>query len=138
MKSDIEWKILEQSGDPLLLIQVIEIHVLPQTEDMYSFASLYEQELKLYNFNQNDLTNDQWCKRFIIRSDFDNGIGVTRQHKVLLEQVAKEKHSDSFENITEEENKTVRVDEEEKYLTYILLQQSGRQHVKLKSNIHNG
>ena len=35
------------------------------------------------------------------------------------------------------ENKKLRVDAEEQYLAYGLLQQSGRQHAKLKSNIHN-
>ena len=62
---------------------------------------------------------------------------MTRQHKVLLDHVAQEKHSDSFENITEEEQKTVRVDSEEQCLAYIILQQSGRQYVKLKSDIYN-
>ena len=59
MKSDPDWEILEQYGDRLILIQLIEKHVLSQTEDMYPFASVYEQERKMYTFHQNDLTNDQ-------------------------------------------------------------------------------
>ena len=62
---------------------------------------------------------------------------MTRQHKVLLEYVAQEKQSDYFENITSEEKKTVRVDAEEHYPSYVLLSQSGRQNVKLKSDIGN-
>ena len=104
---------------------------------MYPFASVYEQEQTMYNFHQNDLTNDQWYKKFNTRSDVANTIGVTRQHKALLEHMSQEKHSDSFENITGEEQKTVRMDAEERHLTYVLLQQSGSNNVKLKSDIHN-
>ena len=70
-------------------------------------------------------------------SDIANAIEVTIQHKVLLEHVSQEKNSDYFENITEEEQKTVRVDAEELHLDYVLLKQSGIQHVKLKSDIQN-
>ena len=37
MKSDPDWEILEQSGDPLLLIQELEKYILSQTEYMYPF-----------------------------------------------------------------------------------------------------
>ena len=77
---------------------------------MYPFASVYEKERTLYTFQQNDLTNNQWYEKFNTRSDVTNFIGVTRKHKVLLEHVDQEKHSDYFENITGEEQKTVRVD----------------------------
>ena len=104
---------------------------------MYPFASVYEQERKLYTFHQNDLTNDQWYEKFITRSDVAKSIGLTKQHRVLLENMSQEKHSDSFEKIIGEEKKIVRVDAEERYLYYVLLYQSGRHHVKLKSDIYN-
>ena len=69
-------------------MQVIEKHVLSQTEDIYPFALVYEQELTLYTFHHYDLTNDQWCENFNTRLDVTNAIGVTRQHKVLLDHVA--------------------------------------------------
>ena len=75
----------------------------------------------MYTFHQNDLTNNQWYEKFNTWSDVANTIGVTIQHKVLLEHVDKEKHSDYVENITEEEKDPVRVDAEEQYLTYALL-----------------
>ena len=55
---------------------------------------------------------------------------------VLLEHVYQENHSETFENITEEEQTIRRADVEEIYLAYVLLRQSGRQHVKLRSEIH--
>ena len=68
---------------------------------MYLFDSVYEQERKLYTFHHTDITNDQWYEKFNTWSDIANAIGVTRQHKVLLEHVDEGKQSDSFENITE-------------------------------------
>ena len=83
---------------------------------------MYEQERTLYTLHHNYVTNDQWYKEFTTRSDVTNTIGVTRQHKVLLERVAQEKNSDSFEKIKEEKQKTVRVDTKEIYFAYVLLQ----------------
>ena len=34
---------------------------------MYQFPSVYEQEQTLYTFLQNDLTYDQWYKKFNTR-----------------------------------------------------------------------
>ena len=79
---------------------------------MYPFASVYEHERTLYTFQQNDLINDQWYEKFNTWLDVSNAIGVTRQHKVILENMAQEKHSYFFEKIPEEEKKTVRVDAE--------------------------
>ena len=41
MESDPDWETSEQYGDPLLLIQVIEKHILSQKEDMEPFDSMY-------------------------------------------------------------------------------------------------
>ena len=98
---------------------------------------MYEQEQTVYTFHQNYLKNDQCYNKFNTRSYAANGIGVTRQHKVLLEHVDQEKYSNYFEKITGEEQRTVRMDAEEQYIAYVLLHQSGRQHVKLKSDIYN-
>ena len=45
MKSDPGLKISEQSGNPLLLIQVTKKHILSQIDDMYLFASVHKHEL---------------------------------------------------------------------------------------------
>ena len=85
---------------------------------------MYEQEVTPYTFHQNYLTNDQWYEKFNTNSDVANAIGVTSQNKVLLEYIAQFNHSDAFEKITEEKQKTVRAYAEERYLAYVLLQQS--------------
>ena len=67
----------------------------------------------MYNFHHNNITNDQWYKKCCTQSDISNTIEVSRQHKVLLDQKAEEKHIDYFEIFTEEEKETVRLDAEE-------------------------
>ena len=61
---------------------------------MYPFYSVYEHEQTLYTFHHNDLTNYQWYEKCSKWSDITNSIRVNRKHKVLLEHVAHEKHSD--------------------------------------------
>ena len=101
MKSDTAWETPEQYTNLLLIIQVIQKNILSQTYDMYPFASVYEQERTLYTFHQNELINDQWYKKFKPKYYVANVIGVTRQHKALLDHVSQEKHSANFENTTE-------------------------------------
>ena len=40
-------------------MQVIEKHVIYQTDYMYPFYSVYEQEQTMYTFHQNDFINYQ-------------------------------------------------------------------------------
>ena len=69
MNQDNGWQSTLSSYDPLSLIDMIDKTVLAQTEDHYPFAILYEQELSLYVFHQNLLTNDQWYEKFNTKVD---------------------------------------------------------------------
>jgi hypothetical protein len=48
MKQDTDWNTVIISYDPLTLYRLIERTVLAQTEDQYSFATVYDQELSFY------------------------------------------------------------------------------------------
>ena len=76
MNSDTDWETYEQSGYPLLLIIILEKHILSHTEDIYTFASVYEKEQTLHTFHQKKLTNDQWYDKFNTKSGTYNSIGV--------------------------------------------------------------
>ena len=78
---------------------------------------------------------NQWYENFNTRVDVGETIGVTRQHKMLLEYVAQEVHDKAFAKLSEEVQKEVRVDAEERYLSYIFLRQSGEIHAKLKTDL---
>jgi hypothetical protein len=137
MKHDPDHMTMMTSSDPLTLMRLIEKIILAQTEDQYPYATVYEQECSLYGFNQNVLSNNQWYDRFNTKVDVGSAIGVTRQHKVLLEHVAQETHSAKYETLTPDQQEEVRTDAEEWYLSYIFLQQSGKQHNKLKMDLQN-
>ncbi len=52
MKQDNNWNMASMSSNPLELYQLIEKTTLAQTEDQYPFATVYDQELGFYSFQQ--------------------------------------------------------------------------------------
>jgi hypothetical protein len=125
MKQDTDWNPVSISYDPLTLYLLTERTVLAQTEDQYLFTMVYDQEFSFYSFKQDNLSNPQWCERFNTKVDVSGSIGVTRQHKVLLEYVAQESHTRAFTDIGPVEQQLVRDDAEERYVSYSFLRQSG-------------
>ncbi len=69
--------------------------------------------------------------------DVAKAIGVTYEHPVLMEYVSQELHQETFDALTAPEQAAVRADTEERYLSYVLLRQSGKQHTKLKTNLQD-
>jgi hypothetical protein len=136
-KHDPEWVPASESYDPLTLFRLIERTILAQTEDQYPYATVYDQECALYDFSQNQLSNEQWYERFNTKINVGSAIGVTRQHQILLEHVAAEEGNVKFKDLTPEEQLEVRTKAEERYLSYVFLRQSGKQHNKLKVDLQN-
>ena len=114
MKQDVDWTTTSISYDPLTLYRLIEKTILAQTEDQYPFATVYDQELAFYSFRQDAMNNAQWYERFNTRVDVGKAIGVTRQHKVLLEYVAQDLHATDFNALTLAQKQAVRDDAEER------------------------
>jgi hypothetical protein len=87
------------------------------------------------------LPNPQWYERFNtnvdVGDDVGNSIGVTLQHKVLLEYVAQENRNTAFTDLGAAEQRVVRDDAKERYVTYAFLRQSGNQHGNLKVDLKN-
>ena len=144
MKQDLDWVTVSVSYDPLTLYRLIEKTILAQTEDQYPFATVYEQELSFYSFRQADsMSNPQWYERFNTKVDVGDAIGVTRQHRSLLEHVAQEQTATvartvvTFDSLSTVKQEAVRKDAEERYISYVFLRQSGPQHGKLKVDLQN-
>jgi hypothetical protein len=137
MKQDMDWNTVSISYDPLTLYQLIERNVLAQTEDQYPFAEVYDQEISFCSFKQDNLSNPQWYECFNTKVDVGGAIGVTHQHKVLLEYVAQESYTRAFTDIGPVEQQLVRDDAEERYISYAFLCQSGTQHRNLKVDLQN-
>ena len=85
--------------------------------------------------HQVPMSNPQWYERFNKKVDIYESIGVTRQHKTLLEYVVQEAHPLTFYECTEEKQEAVHIYYEEGYLSYALLRQSGSQYRKLKVDL---
>jgi hypothetical protein len=137
MKQDMDWAVVRKSYDPLTLYRLIDRMILAQTEDQYLFSTVYDQELSFYSFKQETLLNPQWYERFNTKVDVSEGISVTRQHKVLLDYVAQESYTKSFEGLGVAEQSLVRDDAEERYVLYAFLRQSGIQHGNLNVDLKN-
>jgi hypothetical protein len=82
-------------------------------------------------------TDEQWYERFNTKVNVGTAIGVTRQHPVLLQHVAKETHKQDFDACTDDEKVEITEDANERYLSYIFLRQSGKQHNKLRTDLGN-
>jgi hypothetical protein len=107
-------------------------------ENQHPFASVCDQELGLHSFHQETLSNAQWHERFNTKVDVREAIGVTRLHKVLVEHVSQEPHSQDFASLGAAEQQVVRDDAEERCNWHALLRQSGtQQHGDLKVDPQN-
>jgi hypothetical protein len=137
MKQDTDCVVVSTSNDPLTLYRLIERTTLAQTKDQYQFATVHDQYLSFYLFKQETLSNLQWYERFNTKVDVSEAIGGTRQHKVLLDYVAQESYTKSFEGLGVAEQKLVRDDAEERYVLYAFLRQSGIQQGNLKVDVQN-
>ena len=138
MKQDSDWTTVSTSFNPLALYSLIEKTVLTQSETLYQFATIYAQEQAFYSFRQDTtMSNTQWYERFNTKLDVGTAVGVTHQHKGLLDCVAMELHQTTFESLPAAEQQAVRDDTEERYASLALLLQSGSQHAKLKESIRD-
>ena len=123
--------------DPLTLYWLIKKTVLAQMNDQYLFAMVYKQEHAFYMFRQENLMNPQWYKRFNTKINVGDMIGMTHQHKVLLEYVANKLHHQDFASLGDAKQEAIRADAEERYISYVFLKQSGVQHGTLKVDLKN-
>jgi hypothetical protein len=137
MKKDTDWNTMSIWYDPLTLYRLIERTVLAQTEYHYPFATVYDQELSFYSFKQQNLSNPQWYERFNTKVDVIGSIGVTGQHKVLLEYVSQESYTRAFMDLGAMEQQLVIDNDEERYVSYAFLRKSGTQHGNLKVDLQN-
>jgi hypothetical protein len=62
---------------------------------------------------------------------------ILRQYKVLLGYVSQETHTSSFTDLGAAKQRAVRDDDEERYVSYAFLRQSGNQHDNLKVDLQN-
>ena len=89
--------------------------MLVQMEDQYPFTTVYKQEHAFYTFHQETMSNAQWYEKFNTQVDVGEAISVTHQHKVLLEFVVQELHTQTFDTLSAPEQEAIWTDAEEHY-----------------------
>ena len=73
----------------------------------------------MYGFQQHNLTNQQYYDRFNTKVNVGEYIGITRQHRFLIEDTTQETLKIQFDKLSSDEQPEVRKDTEERYLSYI-------------------
>jgi hypothetical protein len=95
--------------------------VLAQTEYQYPFATVYDQDLSFYSFKQDNMSNPQWYECLNTKVDVSGAIGLTRQHNFFLEYVDQESYTRAFMDLGPVEQKLMRDDGKERYVSYAFL-----------------
>ena len=129
MKQDISWDTVRASYNPIVLYKLITKTVLAQTEDQYPIKTVYDQMVSLFRFRQGKMSDAQWHERFHTIVEIAKSLGVSFQHDGLLEYVAKEMYEGmSYSSLSDVQKAAVDKEEEAKFIAYMFLRQSGKQH----------
>ena len=137
MKQDDTWDAVSESYSPLQLLDLIEKVVMAQTDDQYPFAVAYEHQRALMAFQQNDMSNATWYERFYTKAEVGLSLGLEYLHPCLLDWQTHHDHETltKFEELTTDDEKAeVCANAQERMLTYIMMQQSGKFADKLRND----
>jgi len=108
MQQDGDWNTVKTSSDPLQLYALIKKTVQGQTEDQYVYATVYEQMVGLFGYRQETMSNAQWYEQFNTRVYVATSVGVSFDHKILLEHEAKKSHPGiAYTALTDQEKEAV-------------------------------
>ena len=138
MKNDPDWQTVKTSNDPLQLYRLIKKVIQGQTEDQYPCAQVYDQLVGLLGFHQETSTNAQWYDKFNTRVDVATSIGAEFDYHTVIEyQAGKDHPTVPYDNLTDDQKNAVKEAAEERFLAYVMLRQSGKQHTDLKLDLKN-
>jgi hypothetical protein len=89
MKQDIDWVMISESFNPILLFKLIEKYVLKQSSNQYRTALLIAKQLSILSFCQDDhLCNAANYDCFTTRVEVAHQAGVCYYSPALLEDKA--------------------------------------------------
>ena len=120
MKCDAGWTNISMGRDPLALLDVIDRAVLAQNDDTYPFATVYDMDSGLYKFHQDQLSNTEYHEKYNTCVDIARAVGVTRQHKCLLDYEAERLFpGQKYAALNAADKRAMESSAEEKYLALI-------------------
>ena len=71
------WENVNEGGNPLELLSLIERVVLSQTEDHYPFAVVFEHQRALLQFQQQEKSLQEYSEKFGTKVTVNDNIGIT-------------------------------------------------------------
>ena len=137
LKTDPTWDQVVANADHLDLMQLIWATVMSQTGDQYPFLTIQKQELNLQGHHQAIVTTDLFVEKFNTKVDVFKVMGIRFQHTTLIEYVAKDVHDKEFKDLTEAQKTEVEKYSEERYLDFLMLRNSGKEHDCLRDDLNN-
>ena len=61
---------------------------MAHTENKYFYETVYDQECEFYGCNKHNLTTEQYYDKYNTKVYVGEGIGITKQHRVVMEYTA--------------------------------------------------
>jgi hypothetical protein len=108
MKQDVDWVMISESFDPILLLKLIEKFFLKQSNNQYRTAVLIAKQISILSFHQDDnLGNAAYYDCFTTRVEVARQAGVCYYSPVLLEYKATQLKLGDFDTLSSDDKKKV-------------------------------
>lgn len=137
LKQDISWPTVDATPkSPIELLNLIERVILKQSEtDQYPWAMLHDADMAIKNLRQGNLSDHQWVERMGTRWEIAKSVGVERFCNVWVDYCARKKFSYDYDNLTSDQQSSIREEAEERYIAYLIILNSGSQHEHLRMSL---
>ena len=83
------------------------------------------------------MTTYVFVDKFNTKVDVCKAMGIRFLHTTLIEYVAKDVHDKEFKELTEAQKTEVEKYSEERYLAFLMLRNSSKEHDRLKDDLNN-
>jgi hypothetical protein len=114
MKQDVDWVMISELFNPILLFKLIENFVLKQSNNQYKMVVLIAEQLSILLFRQDDnLGNAAYYDRFTTRVEVAHQSGVCYYSLNLLEDKATQLKMSNYDTLSDPDKKKVIVSVEQ-------------------------
>ena len=93
--------------------------------------------MNLQGHHQATVTTYVFVEKFNTKVDVCKAMGIRFLHTNLIEYVAKDVRNKEFKDLTEAQKTEVEKDSEERYLAFLMLRNSGKEHDRLRDDLTN-
>jgi hypothetical protein len=136
MKHDPQYTAIMDAHKPLELKKLISKIILAQSDDQFSCKTIHEQSCSLLGFQQGNLSNAKYYKKFNTRIDVAQTVGLNQVHPAAVDVMVKELFpSQNYVDLTQQQQEEVDEKAAELYYSYLFLMNSSATNAKLKLSL---